>query len=367
MYVTAHHYCRVRLLSYAGTPLLLAVPSFLLSCTSGIRLLYNQRSDAQSQHSVNTRHLSYLPPQDDKFTSIPLRRQPHSKSAFSSSLDTDDSDRDQIRHSVVPAFQVLPQHPSPIRESSEPSSVATNGSVARAIPSPTASMAFVSTSATTMTAGRLPSCATARKSRYHLPFSWTSTDSRSSSESRREINSSVEPGSKSPSPLVFASPSAAATPRNSSSAERELSSASGNGTYYVRGAAAVVQGAFDSSYAVENFLTAALGGGGDAAVRKNASQEESLMMPDGSMEHNEARDHSPGGSIRWARDSDGASSIVKSELVFAAVEDGVYKSEPLFPRAEMVTTQPIFNQYRPKIQRLSVGSQCRSFIHSLNR
>ncbi|OCH93346.1 hypothetical protein OBBRIDRAFT_790374 [Obba rivulosa] len=185
----------VRLFSYAGLPLILAVPSFLFTCVSGMRLY---------QSRLRSRRDPYSSPPDN-LTPLPVRRQSKRPKRSSATLETTAS-------STLDHHSHHPDAETPIPRAGFPPGPTF---VPPPVPALKLSAPSISTHAITslpnsasaaypiFSLGRSPSLLVDRR-QYHLPFSWTPPRPRSSSESRR---SAQDRPSQSPSPMTFAPPS----------------------------------------------------------------------------------------------------------------------------------------------------------------
>ncbi|GBE87334.1 predicted protein [Sparassis crispa] len=257
----------VRVLSYAGVPLLFAVPSFLFSCTSVFLLSWN-RLEHHSQVTM---------PIPDNLTLLPTRRASVLK----------------YRQSMQPtqsslALQALPEAKQdllPNEEATSPRTTPTLSTILYAIPSPPASQR--ASRANYLSGGRAPisPLLAEHAKRYHLPFSWRATSS-SSSSPEGAGNPQGRPG-KSPSPLTFAMPSAASSTSASPVAPPVLSVPAEEGK---------------------------------EALQQNVAH---ALTEYADMEEDADADDVVSGSIRWATDSASSSSWSKSEIEFAPMGESI--------------------------------------------
>ncbi|PCH44906.1 hypothetical protein WOLCODRAFT_91060 [Wolfiporia cocos MD-104 SS10] len=259
----------VRLLSYAGLPLLLAIPSFLLTFTS-IFLLLSSRKRLQRQMAM---------PREEVFTPIPMRRSSKFKRPSLQAA------QGTFNLPVIPALPTttssLDSEPSQRTASSTP----TPSMILYAISSPPRSL---SAGTNSWPAGRAPvHPSAAHPKRYHLPFSWNARSSpRSSPEDRWKRQTRY---SRSASPMTFAPPSTAPSARTSPTNKGYFSSlgrASGNPVA-------------DAGSDEEDIFPGEMG-----AVLTGYEEYEGNSMS---------------GSLKWARRSE-VSSFMKSELEFAREE-----------------------------------------------
>ncbi|KAI0827037.1 hypothetical protein BC628DRAFT_194102 [Trametes gibbosa] len=173
----------VRLLSYSGVPLLLALPSLCLTCAAALRFYTHSPRNIRSFTRSTT---------NDHFTPVPLRRQ----SKFKTYKSWHEA-KGAAEYISAPLTSCQPT------QSIDQRSLTPSGTVVvEAIPSPPSSL---SSAAAHLVPGRLPTAPGLAKpgTRYHLPFQW-----RPASDPLTErSHSSAEHSSRhTPSPLVFAMP-----------------------------------------------------------------------------------------------------------------------------------------------------------------
>ncbi|OSX63469.1 hypothetical protein POSPLADRAFT_1065711 [Postia placenta MAD-698-R-SB12] len=191
----------VRLLSFAGLPLLLAIPSFVLSCTCVICLLSTrQRFHAHSQ----------LPRGEvfDMLTSLPRRRTSRDKrhTLYSPSGLGDAA----FELKALPSLESQPLPDASRRTPAATSPMSSPSMTLHALPTPPHS---ISSGTALALPGRAPTQPTvAHAQRFHLPFSWRPPSSRASPENEpshgdRTSFFSQSHHSQSPSPMLFAPPS----------------------------------------------------------------------------------------------------------------------------------------------------------------
>ena len=222
---------RVRLLGYAGIPLLFAIPSFLLSCFSSMSLISNRHTPSRASPSPLPVPSHKATPRDS-FTTVPIRRERPRLSTLAmkraaqasrkrASMPVSELDTPASPGPQTPATTVFDPHPE-VHELPEPRT-------ASATPPGLEQMIYLVPSRTpsdpTRTSvGRAPiSPVVARHSRhYHLPFSWRTAstfslpieqDKEASQEKElesgheREANGrpsrSTRSQSRSPTPLSF--------------------------------------------------------------------------------------------------------------------------------------------------------------------
>ncbi|KAI0711275.1 hypothetical protein C8Q76DRAFT_769218 [Earliella scabrosa] len=183
----------VRLLSYAGVPLLLALPSLFLTCTAAYQFY---------THSPRHSHSRSFARSNDHFTPVPLRRQ--SKFRFNTGWH-EAKGFEQVEapdpNKSMPNLSPTASGPSADQRSITPSGTIV---VAETIPTPPDS---ISSARAHATAGRAPISPGVAKPgmRYHLPFQWQPPSPRTSCDPLRD---SPEQSyfRHTPSPLVFATP-----------------------------------------------------------------------------------------------------------------------------------------------------------------
>ncbi|KAI0938681.1 hypothetical protein AcV5_000305 [Taiwanofungus camphoratus] len=282
----------VRLLSYAGVPLLLAVPSFLLSCATAFVLF----------HSQQRAYGHFCFPHRDTFTLLPIRRHSRSKRCPLQPIDSFSTPALELK--TYPSSDLnLPSDTTSTTHSVTP----TPSFTLYAIPSPPSSL---STAPAVLTSGRVPTSPilASHNKRYHLPFSWKPATPSSFEGSRGQ-----ERGSRctqSPSPMTFAPPSTVSSTRTSPISlpvfpgfGRRVSPPMPRGT-----------------------------------EERDALQEEMARVVSGC---EDLEEDSMGGSLRWARDSE-ASSFTKSELRFAREDSEGGESGPSRRRSphDQITWDP---------------------------
>ncbi|KAH9852542.1 hypothetical protein C2E23DRAFT_730828 [Lenzites betulinus] len=171
----------IRLLSYSGVPLLLAIPSFCLTCAAACRFYTHSPRNTRSFTRSTT---------NDHFTPVPLRRQSQVKTYKSWHAVQGTPD-------YISATIASPQAVQSIdRQSTTPSGTI----VIEAIPSPPSSL---SSAAAHLVPGRVPTSPGVAKpgTRYHLPFQWRPPSAPLTERSRSSPDHSSR---HTPSPLVFA-------------------------------------------------------------------------------------------------------------------------------------------------------------------
>lgn len=294
---------RVRLLSYAGVPLLLAVPSFLLSCATAFVLF----------HSQQRAYGHFCFPHRDTFTLLPIRRHSRSKRCPLQPIDSFSTPALELK--TYPSSDLnLPSDTTSTTHSVTP----TPSFTLYAIPSPPSSL---STAPAVLTSGRVPTSPilASHNKRYHLPFSWKPATPSSFEGSRGQ-----ERGSRctqSPSPMTFAPPSTVSSTRTSPISlpvfpgfGRRVSPPMPRGT-----------------------------------EERDALQEEMARVVSGC---EDLEEDSMGGSLRWARDSE-ASSFTKSELRFAREDSEGGESGPSRRRSP-------HDRESPQTCNERLNGQCRS-------
>ncbi|KAI1798118.1 hypothetical protein LXA43DRAFT_875791 [Ganoderma leucocontextum] len=185
----ATHPVWVRLFSYAGVPLLLALPSLVLTCTAGYQFY---------AHSPHQHHSHSFGHTTDHFTSVPLRRQSRTK-ANRVYHEAKTFDPTLWSLELSPTLTGLPAG----QRSATPSSTI----VVEAIPSPPDSL---SSGRVRIIAGRAPTVSR-HDLRYHLPFQWRFNEPLNSEDGFRSspdssLNLSRSHSRHTPSPLIFANP-----------------------------------------------------------------------------------------------------------------------------------------------------------------
>ncbi|KAI0360585.1 hypothetical protein OH77DRAFT_1418556 [Trametes cingulata] len=257
----------VRLLSYAGAPLLLALPSFLLTCAAACRFYTHSPRSSPSFAQAHS---------NDHFTPVPLRRQ----TKFRSSYGWHEAKGGE-EYSPPPVTPL-----EPIQSIDQRSTTPSGTLVVEAIPSPPSSL---SSAGAHLVAGRVPSSPRVAKpgTRYHLPFQWR-PPSHTPTEKSRE---SPDDNSRStPSPLVFAMPADdAGQPPNTTTV-----SVTPDMTERMYDAAPWLKD--EKAYLRQ-------------LERANAWKKE--------IHDNDDNNDAISGSLRWVRHSDDSASIAKSELEFA--------------------------------------------------
>ncbi|KAL1943918.1 hypothetical protein VTO73DRAFT_3736 [Trametes versicolor] len=257
----------IRLLSYAGVPLLLALPSFLLTCAAAFRFYThsprNNRSFIRPHSNPN-----------DNFTPVPLRRQSKFRSY-------------KTWHEVTEEYVSTPTAASPPMQRFDQRSTTPSGTlVIEAIPSPPSSL---SSAGAHLVAGRVPtSPGLARSStRYHLPFQWRPP---SIPLTERSHESPDNNSRHTPSPLVFANISDDAQQPHKMTVS--VNSEMGHGLY-------------DAAPWLKDEK---------AYIR----QLERVRAWKNELHYDDDDIHdATSGELQWTRPSDDSSSIAKSELEFA--------------------------------------------------
>ncbi|KAI0764870.1 hypothetical protein C8Q74DRAFT_1206177 [Fomes fomentarius] len=179
----------VRLLTYAGVPLLLALPSFFLTCAAAFQF-----------YAHSPRNIRSFARSNDHFTTVPLRRQSkikpnsgwHEAKSYEQAIDPNPS---------MPQLSLTATGPSEDQRSITPSGTIF---VAEVIPSPPDS---ISSARARVTAGRTPISPGAAQPgmRFHLPFQWKPPSPRPSCDFLRD-SPELSSYRHTPSPLVFATP-----------------------------------------------------------------------------------------------------------------------------------------------------------------
>ncbi|KAI0635263.1 hypothetical protein C8Q77DRAFT_1054375 [Trametes polyzona] len=260
----------VRLLSYAGVPLLLAIPSFLLTCAAAYRFYTHS---PRSTHSFTR---PYPPHLDDHLTPVPLRRQSKVKTYKAWQEVKGTEEYFSSRFSTLEPVQSLDQR------STTPSGTL----VIEAIPSPPSSL---SSAGAHLVAGRVPSSPGVAKpgTRYHLPFQWRPPSIPMTDRSRDSPDNSSR---QTPSPLVFAKPLDDAP----NSPNKRAASATPDETQRMYEAAPWLK---DEKAYIQQL------------ERANAWRNQIHDTDDNY--------DAISGSLRWVRRSEDCVSITKSELEFA--------------------------------------------------
>ncbi|OSD08110.1 hypothetical protein PYCCODRAFT_1402299 [Trametes coccinea BRFM310] len=280
----------VRLLSYAGVPLLLAIPSLLLTCAAACRLYAHS---PRGTHSFAHRHLH--PPSNDHFTPVPLRRQSKFRSAYSWH---EAKGQDSLSGHLAPL--------EPVQSIGARSTTPSGTLVVEAIPSPPSSLSSASAH---VVAGRVPSSPLVAKAgaRYHLPFQWRPPSVPLTERSRESPDRSSR---QTPSPLIFATP--ADEPGYSHNVTTISVSADTPEQLYE--AAPWLKD--EKAYLRQKEM---------ASARKNEVHDDDDNYD------------AVSGSLRWIRHSDDTVSITKSELEFARspqredFEENIRKPSPVDP------------------------------------
>ncbi|KAI0746881.1 hypothetical protein C8Q80DRAFT_1105646 [Daedaleopsis nitida] len=266
----------VRLLSYAGVPLLLAFPSFILTCTAAYQ--FYARSPRQSRS---------FPRFNDHFTPVPLRRQSKYRLSSNSWHETKDLQPAPDDNNSMPQLSN-----TPTRWSADQRSITPSGTiVAEAIPSPPDSLS----SARGRTAvGRAPISPDVANMRYHLPFQWQQqlpTPRTSSDPLRGSPDHSYYRNT--PSPLVFASPF----------------EEPGQGRHATT--VAVTPDLTERLYDAAPWLK-------DEKAYLRQLERANARRHDETHDNDNDEDHDAiSGSLQWVKNSGDTASMVKSELEFA--------------------------------------------------
>ncbi|CCM04739.1 uncharacterized protein FIBRA_06928 [Fibroporia radiculosa] len=276
----------VRLFSFAGVPLLLAVPSLILTLTCAIILISYRK-----QRTHNLSRVSRVEPTSDIFTPLPSRHDLRPKRKSSQRDDSGDFGATMEMKTLPPITHS--QQVSDI-ERRAPSTTPSPSSFVYAISTPNGSW-----SASTSLTPAGPAPVHSRMERYHLPFPWKSSSRLPSPENEQQQRDQPSPLSPSPSPILFASASNASSPRTSPI----------NVPLFTSFGARAPPASHLVPYADER---AAL------QYSRPTAEEEDIVECD-------TLDDAQSGSMKWARDSF-ESSLTKSDLRFAreASEDGAF-------------------------------------------
>lgn len=177
---------RVRLFSYAGVPLLLALPSLVLTCTAGYQFYL---------HSPHPHHSHSFGHTIDHFTPVPLRR--HSRTKANRVYHEAQTFDPTLWSSDLSPTSTEP--PTDQRSATPPGAI-----VVEAIPSPPDSL---SSGRIRVIAGRAPAVAR-HDLRYHLPLHWRFNEPLNGDGFRSSPDSSFSFSHHrhTPSPLIFANP-----------------------------------------------------------------------------------------------------------------------------------------------------------------
>ncbi|RDX54611.1 hypothetical protein OH76DRAFT_1340540 [Lentinus brumalis] len=288
----------VRLLSYAGVPLLLALPSLLLTCAAAFQFyIHSSRSPGHTSRSfVHS---------NDHFTPVPLRRQ--SKFRLNNGWhEAKGVDMEPYTTGSMPELT-----PSSTRPGADQRSVTPSGTivVAEAIPSPPDSL---SSARGRMSTGRAPvSPGVAQPGmRYHLPFQWQPPSPRSSTDLFRD-SPELSYSRQTPSPLVFAMP--ADDPK-------------GPNTTMVSVTSNLSERIYEAAPWLKDEKAAYL----RQIERANNARKGEITHDDD--EHYDA----VSGELRWVRNSDDTATV-KSELEFARTpqrevfEEVAWRPSPVDP------------------------------------
>ncbi|KAI9063542.1 hypothetical protein FKP32DRAFT_677301 [Trametes sanguinea] len=260
----------VRLLSYAGVPLLLAIPSLLLTCAAACRFYAHfPRGTHSFAHPHSHSH------SNDHFTPVPLRRQSKFRSAYSWH---EAKGQDSLSGHLAPL--------EPVQSIGARSTTPSGTLVVEAIPSPPSSL---SSAGAHVVAGRVPSSPQVAKAgaRYHLPFQWRPPSVPLTERSRESPDRSSR---QTPSPLIFAMP----TDEPDYSHNVTTVSVSVDSSERLYEAAPWLKD--EKAYLRQQDL---------AIARKNETNDD------------DDNHDAVSGSLRWIRHSDDTVSITKSELEFA--------------------------------------------------
>ncbi|KAH9835245.1 uncharacterized protein C8Q71DRAFT_858895 [Rhodofomes roseus] len=281
----------IRLLGYAGIPLLFAIPSLVLACAS-MFLLWSSR-----QGSANPPADREAPRAADAFTTAPIRR---SFSTKRFSARTFEPDTPIEPEPETPASAVFD---ADVREASRSVSATPSGEpMIYIVPSRTPS------DHARHSVGRAPiSPVVARHSRhYHLPFSWKSGSTLSVGKLSADARPSRSP--RSPSPMSF-------LPHMSSSSARTSPES-------LHVCPTLMYGQPTSS----TFLMDLGDGSADGHAQRQSGvfwdEATGAFVYDGEDDGEDADADTASGSMRWARPSDASDSTKSPELEFASPAPG---------------------------------------------
>ncbi|KAI0659243.1 hypothetical protein C8Q70DRAFT_1045131 [Cubamyces menziesii] len=263
----------VRLLSYSGVPLLLSLPSFLLTCAAICR--FYTHSPRGSRSFARSRAIN-----NDNFTPVPLRRQSKFKSTYSWH---EAKGFDEI--GTTPMAPVQPTQSIDAR-STTPSGTL----IVEAIPSPPSSL---SSAGAHLVAGRVPSNPKVALpgTRYHLPFQWRPPSIPGTERSRESPDRNSR---QTPSPLIFSTTldetSQGPTQMTTVSVAQDLSQRMHEAAPWLKDEKAYLR-----------------------QLERTKAWQHQVRDEDDEDENYDA----VSGSLRWIRNSDDTVSIAKSELQFA--------------------------------------------------
>ncbi|KAH9926720.1 uncharacterized protein B0H18DRAFT_1118792 [Fomitopsis serialis] len=276
----AHHEW-VRLLGYAGIPLLFAIPSLVLACASVVLLLSSRQ---QSTHPPT----SYQTSQADAFTAVPVRRLQSAKRISTRSSERDTPIEPELRTPATAVFDP-DVHEIPRTTSTTP----TAEHMIYIVPSRTPS------DHGRTSVGRAPiSPIVARHSRhYHLPFSWKSGSGSNLSLGQTSADARPSRSTKSPSPMSF-------LPHMSSSSAR-------TSPENMHVCPTLMYGQPSSPTFLTNLGDDSVNGHSDGGVFWD--EETGAFVYDGEDDD----DETTSGSMRWARPSVASDSTKSPELEFA--------------------------------------------------
>ncbi|KAI0711172.1 hypothetical protein C8T65DRAFT_574982 [Cerioporus squamosus] len=288
----------VRLLSYAGVPLLLALPSLLLTCAAAFQFyVHSPRPPRRSRSFV---------PSNDHFTPVPLRRQ--SKFRLNNGWhEAKGVDVEPYTTGSMPELTPSSTGPSADQRSVTPSGTIV---VAEAIPSPPDSLSSARARMSTGRAPISPGCAKPGM-RYHLPFQWQPPSPRSSSDIFRE-SPELTYSRQTPSPLVFAMPADDA--------------GKGPNTTMVSVTSELSDRIYDAAPWLKD----------EKAYLRQIERANNARKHETTHDDDENYD-AVSGSLRWIRNSDDTASTAKSELEFArtpqreAFEEVAWRPSPVDP------------------------------------
>ncbi|KAI0646392.1 hypothetical protein C8Q79DRAFT_667144 [Trametes meyenii] len=262
----------IRLLSYAGVPLLLALPSFLLTCAAAYRFYtHSPRSILSFSHSRS----------NDHFTPVPLRRQSKLKPNYS--WHEAKGQHEEFAPAVAAPLQ-------PVQSLDGRSTTPSGTLVVEAIPSPPSSL---SSAGAHLIAGRVPISPGAVKpgTRYHLPFHWRPPSIPLTERSRQSPDYSSR---HTPSPLVFAVPADEA------------------GQPPITATVSITPDPSDRMYEAAPWLK------DEKAYLRQLERANAWKKNEIEAHDDDDNYDAVSGSLRWVRrSSDDTASIAKSELEFA--------------------------------------------------
>lgn len=301
----ATHPVWIRLFSYAGVPLLLALPSLVLTCTAGYQFYV---------HSPHQHHCHSFRHTINHFTPVPLRRHSRTKT-------------NRIYHEAKifdPTLWSSDLSPTSTGPPTDQRSATPSGAiVVEAIPSPPDSL---SSGRVRVIAGRAPVVAR-HDLRYHLPFHWRFNEPLNSGDgfsSSPDSSIGFSHHRHTPSPLIFANP---VEEGNGQLSTTTVSVASDPSERLYEAAPWLRD---EKAYLRQK----------DKVGRSLAHQYYPLRTNKDPIHDDDEDDDAVNRSLRWAQYSNGSTSSAKSELEFARrprggddFEEGLRRPSP----AELTT------------------------------